>query len=85
MEKRPIIATAIDCQSTRPCGIDLFLKIIKKSGIERFLLSFTLEVIQVQSLLVNLLKRLKNSLQKNEKFCYKSEKIIENGYHRVDQ
>ena len=65
--------------------MELFLKIIKKSYIARFLLLSTLEVIQVQSLLVNSLKKLKNSLHKIEKCCYKNEKNIENGYEHVHQ
>ena len=52
------------------------MKIIEKSCIELYLLSFTLEVIQTQSLLVNSLKRPKNSLQKIEKFRYESEKLL---------
>ena len=61
------------------------MKLIEKSCIEHYLLSFTLEVIQMQSLLVNSLKRLKNSLQEIEKCCYKNENIIENRYEHVNQ
>ena len=82
--KRPNISTAINCQPTRPCQIDLFLKIIKEICIACHLLSFTLEVIQKQSLLVNSLKRLKISFHKIEKYCYKTERISENEYHHVD-
>ena len=58
---------------------------IEKSCIERYLLSFTLEVIQTKNLLVISLNRPKNVLHKIEKYCYKSERIIKNGYHHVNQ